>query len=621
MTSPQEKAAAARKAAEEAARIAAEAAAAAEAAEAEAAAAESGGAAAASGGSAPESGEPAPESGAGAAGAGRATAGSDGASGAAGDAAGSGSAAESAGESGAAPSGSAGARSADGGSSAAQDIAAGYAVEGAALELGTVVVDGTVDPTARVRIPLRTMNRHGLVAGATGTGKTKTLQGIAEQLSRAGVPVVLADVKGDLSGLSRPGEQNEKLAQRAVETAATDWAPTGFPTEFVSLGTGGLGVPIRATITSFGPILLSKVLGLNETQESTLGLIFHWADKQGLGLLDLKDLRAVIQHLTSPEGKADLQGIGGVSASTAGVILRALVNLEADGGDTFFGEPELDPADLLRTEGEQGVITLFELGAQAARPAMFSTFLMWVLADLFQTLPEVGDVDKPELVFIFDEAHLLFADASKAFLDQVEQTVKLIRSKGVGVFFCTQLPTDIPNAVLSQLGARIQHALRAFTPDDQKALSKTVRTYPKTDTYDLEQALTSLGIGEAIVTVLSERGAPTPVAWTRIQPPRSLMDTIGADAIKSRALASALHGKYGQTVDRESAYEMLAANVAAAEPEAEPQPVPGRSPSAEEDSAAERIMKNPAVKSFLRSAATVAGREITRSLFGTRRRR
>ncbi|AVH20236.1 helicase HerA-like domain-containing protein [Nocardia cyriacigeorgica] len=599
MTSPQEKAAAARKAAEEAARIAAEAAAAAEAAEAEAAAAESGAGA----------------------GAGRATAGSDGASGAAGGAAGSGSAAEPAGESGAAPSGSAGARGADGGSSAAQDIAAGYAVEGAALELGTVVVDGTVDPTARVRIPLRTMNRHGLVAGATGTGKTKTLQGIAEQLSRAGVPVVLADVKGDLSGLSRPGEQNEKLAQRAVETAATDWAPTGFPTEFVSLGTGGLGVPIRATITSFGPILLSKVLGLNETQESTLGLIFHWADKQGLGLLDLKDLRAVIQHLTSPEGKADLQGIGGVSASTAGVILRALVNLEADGGDTFFGEPELDPADLLRTEGEQGVITQFELGAQAARPAMFSTFLMWVLADLFQTLPEVGDVDKPELVFIFDEAHLLFADASKAFLDQVEQTVKLIRSKGVGVFFCTQLPTDIPNAVLSQLGARIQHALRAFTPDDQKALSKTVRTYPKTDTYDLEQALTSLGIGEAIVTVLSERGAPTPVAWTRIQPPRSLMDTIGADAIKSRALASALHGKYGQTVDRESAYEMLAANVAAAEPEAEPQPVPGRSPSAEEDSAAERIMKNPAVKSFLRSAATVAGREITRSLFGTRKRR
>ncbi len=507
------------------------------------------------------------------------------------------------------------------GQSVAQGIAAGYAFDGAALELGTVVIDGIADQTARVRIPMRTMNRHGLVAGATGTGKTKTLQGIAEQLSRAGVPVVLADIKGDLSGLAQQGQANERIAVRAAETGAPDWAPAGYPTEFVSLGTGGVGVPIRATITAFGPVLLSKVLGLNETQESTLGLIFHWADTAGLGLLDLKDLRAVITHLASPEGKKDLDGIGGVSAATAGVILRALLNLEAGGGDTFFGEPELDTADLLRTAGGQGVITLFELGAQAARPVMFSTFLMWVLADLFQTLPEVGDVEKPELVFIFDEAHLLFADASKAFLEQVEQTVKLIRSKGVGVFFCTQLPTDIPNSVLSQLGARIQHALRAFTPDDQKALSKTVRTYPKTDVYDLEQALTSLGTGEAIVTVLSEQGAPTPVAWTRIQPPRSLMDTIGAEQIKSRALSSALAAKYGQTIDRESAYEILSAKVAAAQQEAEPAAAPGRSSAApEEESVAERIMKNPAVKSFLRSAATAAGREISRSLFGTRKR-
>ncbi|WP_239003611.1 helicase HerA-like domain-containing protein [Nocardia panacis] len=496
----------------------------------------------------------------------------------------------------------------------AQEIAAGYQFDGAALELGTVVVDGQVDPTARVRIPMRTLNRHGLVAGATGTGKTKTLQGIAEQLSRAGVPVVLADIKGDLSGLSRPGESSDKLTARAAETGDADWHPSAYPTEFVSLGTTGIGVPIRATITSFGPVLLSKVLGLNETQESTLGLIFHWADRNGLALLDLKDIRAVITHLTSPEGKEDLKGIGGVSAATAGVILRALVNLEADGGDTFFGEPELDPADLLRTAGGQGVITLFELGAQSARPVMFSTFLMWVLADLFQTLPEVGDVDKPKLVFIFDEAHLLFAGASKAFLEQVEQTVRLIRSKGVGVFFCTQLPTDIPNPVLSQLGARIQHALRAFTPDDQKALSKTVRTYPKTAAYDLEQALTSLGTGEAIVTVLSERGAPTPVAWTRIAPPRSLMDTIGDTAITQRAQAGPLYAKYGQTIDRESAYEILTAKVEAAEPEpAAPKPKP-------EESTAERIMSNPAVKSFLRSAATAAGREISRSIFGTRKR-
>ncbi|MFH5208938.1 helicase HerA-like domain-containing protein [Antrihabitans spumae] len=509
---------------------------------------------------------------------------------------------------------------ASGGSEKAKAIAAGYASEGAALELGAIIVDGQIDPEARVRIPLATVNRHGLVAGATGTGKTKTLQGIAEQLSRAGVPVVLADIKGDLSGLSRPGEDNDKIKTRATETGATDWAAAGFPTEFVSLGTGGIGVPIRATITSFGPILLSKVLGLNETQESTLGLIFHWADTQGLALLDLKDLRSVIQHLTSDEGKADLKGIGGVSSATAGVILRALVNLEADGGDTFFGEPELETEDLLRSVGGNGIITLFELGAQAARPAMFSTFLMWVLADLFQTLPEVGDVDKPKLVFIFDEAHLLFNDASKAFVDQVEQTVKLIRSKGVGVFFCTQLPTDIPNAVLSQLGARIQHALRAFTPDDQKALNKTVRTYPKTDVYDLEKALTSLGIGEAVVTVLSERGAPTPVAWTRLRPPRSLMDTIGADAIKAAAASSPLQGKYGQTIDRESAYEKLSAKIAAT-PEIQDAPPPPPAREDNEPTAAEKIMKNPAVKSFLRSAASAAGREISRSIFGTRRRR
>ncbi|MBU3062600.1 DUF853 domain-containing protein [Nocardia sp. NEAU-G5] len=585
MTTPAEKAAAAREAAQEAARVAAEAAAVAEAAEREAAQAQV----------APDSSA---ESASGSSAAGATAANADA----------GGTVSESATES----------ASAGIGSDAAREIAAGYAFEGAALELGAVLIDGTVDSAARVRIPMKTMNRHGLIAGATGTGKTKTLQGIAEQLSAAGVPVVLADVKGDLSGLAQPGVASDKIVARATETGDADWQPSGFPTEFVSLGTEGIGVPIRATITSFGPVLLSKVLGLNETQESTLGLIFHWADKQGLALLDLKDLRAVIQHLTSPEGKVDLQGIGGVSAATAGVILRALVNLEAEGGDTFFGEPELDPADLLRTAGGQGVITLFELGAQAARPVLFSTFLMWVLADLFQTLPEIGDMDKPKLVFIFDEAHLLFNGASKAFLEQVEQTVKLIRSKGVGVFFCTQLPTDIPNPVLSQLGARIQHALRAFTPDDQKALSKTVRTYPKTATYDLEKALISLGIGEAVVTVLSEQGAPTPVAWARLRPPRSLMDTIGDDAIRSRAQSSTLFATYGRTIDRESAYEILTAKVEAAQPESDSPPTVRPAPA--EKSAAERIMDNPAVKNFIRSAATVAGREISRSLFGTRKR-
>ncbi|KWX57393.1 helicase HerA-like domain-containing protein [Mycobacterium sp. NAZ190054] len=524
----------------------------------------------------------------------------------------------------------------------AKQIAAGYAVDGAALELGSVVIDGVCDPSARVRIPLATLNRHGLVAGATGTGKTKSLQVIAEQLSAAGVPVVMADVKGDLSGLSRPGEPDDKVTQRAADTGDV-WTPTGYPVEFLSLGTSGIGVPVRATVSSFGPILLSKVLGLNRTQESTLGLIFHFADQQGLPLLDLKDLRSVIQYLTSDEGKPQLKALGAVSTTTAGVILRALVNLEAEGADTFFGEPELEPEDLLRVDASgRGVITLLELGSQAARPVMFSTFLMWVLADLFTSLPEVGDVDKPKLVFVFDEAHLLFADASKAFLEQVEQTVKLIRSKGVGVLFCTQLPTDVPKEVLSQLGARIQHALRAFTPDDQKALTKTVRTYPKTAVYDLESALTSLGIGEAVVTVLSEKGVPTPVAWTRMRAPRSLMDTVGADAIAAAAAASPLQAEYGKTVDRESAYERLAAKLAPP-PAVTPPPVPPQPPvtppppvyvpptaevppmpapaSPDGPGLLDKMMESPAFKSAMRSAGTVIGREITRSIFGTGRRR
>ncbi len=505
---------------------------------------------------------------------------------------------------------------------AAQEIAAGYATEGAALELGTVLVDGAVDPSARVRIPFATLNRHGLVAGATGTGKTKTLQGLAEQLSNAGVPVLLADVKGDLSGMSRPGESNAKIESRSADTG-DDWAPTAFPVEFLSLGGSSSAVPIRATITQFGPILLSKVLDLNDTQESTLGLIFHWADQRGLPLLDTKDLRAVIQHLTSDEGKADLKGIGGVSSATAGVILRALVNLEAQGGEDFFGEPEFDPADLLRVGADgKGVVTLLELADQAANPRLFSTFLMWLLAELYEDLPEAGDLDKPKLVFFFDEAHLLFNDASKAFLERIEQTVKLIRSKGVGVFFCTQLPTDVPNAVLSQLGARIQHALRAFTPEDQTALSKTVRTYPRTEHYDMEKALTSLGTGEAIVTVLSERGAPTPVAWARMRAPRSLMAAIGEDAVTVAAKGSPLFGKYGTTVDRESAYEKLTARIAAAPPppaDAPPPPAEERRERAE-PGFVEKAFASPVVRSFLRSAASALGREITRGMFGTRRR-
>ncbi|MCV7030776.1 helicase HerA-like domain-containing protein [Mycobacterium sherrisii] len=513
---------------------------------------------------------------------------------------------------------------------AAQRIASGYTVAGQALGLGSVVIDGTADPAAQIRIPLATINRHGLVAGATGTGKTKTLQLIAEQLSAVGVPVLMADVKGDLSGLSRPGAANDKTAARAHDTG-DDWAATAFPVEFLSLGTGGAGVPVRATIASFGPVLLSKVLGLNATQESTLGLIFHWAKENDRRLVTLSELRAAISHLTSDEGKADLKSLGGVSSTTAGVILRALVNLESEGGDTFFGEPKLDPHDLLRVDDQgRGIISLLEFSGQALRPVIFSTFLMWVLADLFTVLPEVGDVDKPTLVFFFDEAHLLFTDASKAFLEQVEQTVKLIRSKGVGVFFCTQLPTDLPNDVLSQLGARVQHALRAFTPDDQKALARTVRTYPKTDVYDLESALTSLGIGEAVVTVLSEKGAPTPVAWTRMRVPRSLMGAIDAEAMAAAVKASALQAKYGQTVQQPAPPKAPGATKAPApEPRAEPD-VPAPPTGIDVDippmpepyepkgpAMWEEVLKNPTVKSGINTAI----REAVKSIFGTGRRR
>ncbi|HLV55537.1 MAG TPA: helicase HerA-like domain-containing protein, partial [Actinotalea caeni] len=402
----------------------------------------------------------------------------------------------------------------------AATIAAGYAFEGGVLPLGALIEDGEPVPQAQIGLPLAMMNRHGLVAGATGTGKTRTLQGMAEGLSAAGVPVFLADIKGDLSGLAVEGEGNEKLLAR-TRALGQDWTPASFPVEFYSLGGLGHGVPIRTTVTDFGPLLLSKVLGLNDTQESSLGLIFHWADTQGLALLDLKDLQSTIAYLTSEDGKDELKGIGGVSSATAGVILREIVALQAQGADVFFGEPAFRTTDLLRLAPDgRGVISALELPDVQDRPALFSTFLMWLLADLFGDLPEVGDAEKPKLVFFFDEAHLLFNGASKEFLAQVVQTVRLIRSKGVGIFFVTQTPKDVPADVLAQLGNRVQHALRAFTPDDAKALRATARTFPTSD-YDLEEVLTSMGTGEAVVTVLTEKGAPTPVAWTRLRAPQA----------------------------------------------------------------------------------------------------
>ena len=510
----------------------------------------------------------------------------------------------------------------------ADTLGKAYAFDGPALELGALVLDNEAHPEARIRVPLSMLNRHGLVAGATGTGKTKTLQLIAEQLSDAGVPVFLADIKGDVSGMAAPGVESDRITKRAADTA-TDWHAKGFPTEFLNLGgQGGTGVPVRATMTSFGPVLLSKVLGLNETQESSLGLVFHFADKAGLPLLDLKDLRAVIAHLTSDDGKADLDGLGGLSSATAGVILRELIGLEDNGGDVFFGEPEFDTHDLLRTTPDgKGVLSIMELQGLQASPQLFSTFLMWLLADLFHDLPEMGDVEKPKLVFFFDEAHLLFDGASKAFLDAIAQTVRLIRSKGVGVFFVTQTPKDVPSDVLAQLGNRVQHALRAFTPDDAKALKATVGTFPKSEVYvDLGELLQNLGIGEAVVTILSENGAPTPVAWTRMRPPSSLMAQLDPALQTTLVNASPLQAAYGTAVDRDSAYEKLLAKVA-------PAPAPAAAdapsaPAAKESHTAEvaggalgAVLGSSVFRSFARSAASAAGREITRSIFGTAPRR
>jgi DNA helicase HerA-like ATPase len=449
------------------------------------------------------------------------------------------------------------------------EVARGYTFEGPALELGRLVRDADRVGEAQVRIPLAMLNRHGLVAGATGTGKTKTLQLLAEQLSAHGVPVFAADVKGDLSGVSTPGQESPRLTARAA-SLGQQWTATGFPVEYFAIGGEGTGIPLRATITSFGPTLLSKVLGLNDTQESSLGLVFHYADQAGLPLLDLSDLRAVVSYLVSDQGKADLKELGGLSSATAGVILRELVSFEDQGAGAFFGEPEFDSHDLLRTAPDgRGVISLVELPSLQDRPAVFSTFLMWLLADLFHDLPEVGDPEKPGLVFFFDEAHLLFGDASKDFLQAITQTVRLIRSKGVGVFFVTQSPTDVPDEVLAQLGSRIQHQLRAATPNDAKALKATVNTYPTSSYADLGKVLLSLGIGEAVVTVMDERGAPTPVAWTRLRAPESLMGPADPDAMTAAVQASPLRATYAEAVDRESAREKLAAKLQAGAAQAE----------------------------------------------------
>ncbi|RRD27287.1 helicase HerA-like domain-containing protein [Actinomyces bowdenii] len=550
----------------------------------------------------------------------------------------------------------------------AAQVRDGYSFSTPTLPVGTYLdtqAEGEPAPVAglSVGIPLGLLNRHALVAGATGTGKTRTLQLLAEGLSAAGVPVFLSDIKGDLTGLAEPGATSDRLTARTAATGQ-QWAPQSFPLELFTLGGGAQdgtvkGTPIRTTVTEFGPILLSRVLGLNDTQASALQLVFHWADAQGLALLDLKDLRAVVDYLTNTDaGKAELKTIGGVSAATAGVILREIAALEAAGGDAFFGEPALDVRDLMRTAPDgRGLISALELADIQSQGTLFSTFLMWLLAELFETLPEVGDPDKPTMVFFFDEAHLLFSGATKAFLEAVVRTVRLIRSKGVGIVFITQSPTDVPDDVLAQLGSRVQHALRAHTPADAANLKKAVSTFP-TSPLNLSQVLTSLGTGQAVVSVLDEKGRPAPVAPVVINAPAAVMGPAQETTVAQVLSSSALASKYATTVDNESAYELLAGRVEAdaraaeearaaeqaakeaAKAEAAAQKAAEKE-AAQRQKEAERLEREAAkeaerrqreaeraaqrrsreIERTIGSVGRQITREITRSIFGTLRRR
>jgi hypothetical protein len=448
-------------------------------------------------------------------------------------------------------------------------IQRGYSFQGPSLLLGAATRDGRVEPQAPVRLPLRTLNRHGLISGATGTGKTKTIQMIAEQLSEAGVPTLLMDIKGDLSGLAVAGEPSDQTKERQAQIGI-DWSPSAYPVEFLTLSDQP-GVRLRATVLEFGPLLFSRLLSLNETQSSLVALVYKFCDDKHLPLLDLKDFKKVLEYITG-DAKAQVTAeYGLVPTTSTALILRKLIELEQQGADRFFGEPSFDMTDLMRTADGFGQVSILRLMNMQNRPKLFSSFMLQMLAELYASLPEVGDPEKPKLVIFIDEAHLIFDDAEKALLDQIEMVVKLIRSKGVGIFFCTQMPTDVPESVLSQLGMKVQHALRAFTAKDRKAISLVAQNYPETSFYKTDQLLTSLGIGEALVTVLDERGAPAPLVATLLCAPRSRMGPLTSEELEEVIGRSALAEKYNSDLDPQSAYEILGGKIATAAAPAEAQ--------------------------------------------------
>jgi DNA helicase HerA-like ATPase len=493
-----------------------------------------------------------------------------------------------------------------------QAIKNGYTFKGDSIHLGIGMLDGHTITGADVYLPLRTMNRHGLIAGATGTGKTKTLQMISEALSDASIPVLLMDIKGDLSGLAAAGTSNDKITER-YKLMGIEYKPAAYPVEFLSLSKEK-GVHLRATVSEFGPVLLSRILGLNDTQESVVALVFKFCDDNKLPLLDLKDFIKVLQYVSN-EGKAQIEkAYGKIATSSTGTILRKVIELQQQGADPFFGEKSFEVDDLMRISDDgRGMINILRVTDLQDRPKLFSTFMLQMLAELYAICPEEGDPDKPKLVLFIDEAHLVFQEAGDALLQQILTIIKLIRSKGVGVFFCTQNPTDIPAGVLSQLGLKVQHALRAFTAADRKAIKQAAENYPESDFYKTEDLITQLGIGEAFVTLLNEKGIPTPLVHCMLCSPRSRMDILQPAEIEAVTGKSKLVAKYSETIDSQSAYEILTAKLEeAADKGGGATPGDSSKPGKGQKSTLDKLLENPAVRQIERTAASV----ITRSLLG-----
>ena len=488
---------------------------------------------------------------------------------------------------------------------------AGYTFKGETIELGGPLFQGECPPGISVKMPLRMMNRHGLIAGATGTGKTKTLQVIAEQLSLKGVPTLLMDIKGDLSGIAAPAVSNAKIEERQ-QRMGIPWEPLSLPVELLSLSKEP-GAQLRATASEFGPVLLSRILELNETQSSVLSLIFKYCDDKGWPLLDLEDLRAMLRY-TSDSGKEEIEKeYGRVSGASVSTIMRKLVELEQQGAGSFFGERSFDPEDMLKLRDGKGVIHIVRLTDIQDRPRLFSTFMLCLLAEIYSTFPEVGDADKPKLVIFIDEAHLVFDNATKPLLDQIESIIKLIRSKGVGIHFCTQDPSDVPDRVLGQLGMKIQHSLRAFTAKDRTTIKRTAQNYPLTDFYNSEELLTSMGIGEAMVTVLGDKGMPTPLAHTLVRAPGTRMDILNPEELSALVARSQLVTKYNEVINRESAAEILEKRL---RDHQEMEPTPSKPTQNKTTKKEPTVLEGLSKNTMVRQLGRTAMREFTRGLLG-----